>query len=301
MKRDIDKTRRDFLGKVGVVALSGPLFGLIGCNDSSGSSEASETTNDDTTDNDSSNDKSTEDDASDDNSLVEWAAGGTDLLTQDYPDDSLFESANLCSLLLTERTTEGPCYLGVSEQEDISDGEIGLPMMLCLQVVDQDCNPLEGFLVEVWHCNREGIYSGDETESDDTSTFAGSFCTANDQEAENSTWFRGEQTSDSSGRVNFKTCFPGWYSGRTIHIHFRVRLEYGGADYVVSQFCFDDSFCEEICSNHSLYSARGVQDTPLSDGTDTVFPDSDYDNFIMNTKQNNDGTLFASKRITIDI
>jgi hypothetical protein len=206
----------------------------------------------------------------DDNSSFEWAAGGTGLITQDYPDDSLFESASLCSLILTERTTGGPCYLGVSEREDISDGQIGLPMMLCLQVVDQNCNPLEGYLVEVWHCNREGIYSGDETENDDTSTFAGNFCIANDEEAEKSTWFRGEQVSDSSGRINFKTCF-------------------------------DDSFCEDICTNHNLYSARGAQDTPLSGGTDTVFPDSHYDNFIMNTIQNDDGTLLGYKRIMIEV
>ncbi|PVV05924.1 MAG: intradiol ring-cleavage dioxygenase [gamma proteobacterium symbiont of Ctena orbiculata] len=300
MKVRVDKTRRNLLANMGMAAIYTPFIGLIGCDDSSTETTESETTQDETTE-DTTTEQGTSDTEASTETSIEWAAGGTDLITLDYPDDTLFESAGICSLLLTERTTEGPCYLGVNNQEDISDGETGLPMMLCLQVIDQNCNPLEGYLVEVWHCNREGIYSGDESQSDDTSTFAGSFCTANDQEAENSTWFRGELTTDSNGRVNFKTCFPGWYGGRTIHIHFRVRLEYGGADYIVSQFCFDDDFCEDICTTHSLYSDRGVQDTPLSDGSDTVFPSSGYDNYLLNTAQNDDGTLLGYKRIMIEI
>jgi protocatechuate 3,4-dioxygenase beta subunit len=306
MKKKMDVTRRVFLGKAGMAVLSGSIAGLV-ARDVSASygrhdKKRFHNRTDDKQDNISDD---TVDDVIDEESVDantdEWASGGTDLITLDYPDDTLFSSAGTCSLVLTERTTEGPCYLGVSEREDISDGQIGLPMMLCMQVVDQDCNPLEGYLVEVWHCNREGIYSGDETQSDDTSTFAGSFCTADDQEAESSTWFRGELTTDSSGRVNFKTCFPGWYSGRTIHIHFRIRLEYGGADYVVSQFCFDDSFCDDICTTHSLYSHRGAQNTPLSGGNDTVFPDTDYEKFMMNTSKNDDGTLLGYKRVVIDV
>ncbi|MGD9170097.1 MAG: hypothetical protein PVI97_08560 [Candidatus Thiodiazotropha sp.] len=163
------------------------------------------------------------------------------------------------------------------------------------------CVPLAGLI----GCGNDSETTSDaettdESQSDDSSTFAGGFCTANEEEAENSTWFRGELTTDSSGRVNFKTCFPGWYSGRTIHIHFRIRLEYGGTDYIVSQFCFDDDFCEDICTNHSLYSDRGVQDTPLSSGTDTVFPNIDYENYMMNTSQNSDGSLLGYKRIMIE-
>jgi protocatechuate 3,4-dioxygenase beta subunit len=223
------------------------------------------------------------------------------LIVVDYPDDSLFATAASCTLALTEATTEGPCYFGVSQTEDISSGRNGLPMMLCLQLVDRSCNPLEGYLIEVWHCDRAGVYSGDTSDSDDVSTFAGSFCTGGDSAAEASTWFRGELTTDSSGRINLKSCFPGWYRGRTIHIHFRVRLEYGGSDYVVSQFCFDDAFAEEICTTHEMYIDRGVQDTPLSSGSDTVFPATGYNDYLLNTEQNADGTLLAYKRIMIDV
>jgi protocatechuate 3,4-dioxygenase beta subunit len=266
--------------------------------DSASSSDTTDTTTDsDTTDTTADSDT----DSTTDNASIEWASGGTELILVDYPDDSLFASTAICYLSLTEATTEGPCYFGVSQTEDIAAGRSGLPMMLCLQLVDRDCNPLQGYLIEVWHCDSEGVYSGDTTESDDVSTFAGNFCTGGGAAAEASTWFRGELTTDSSGRVNFKSCFPGWYRGRTIHIHFRVRLEYGGSDYVVSQFCFTDDFAQEICTSHDYYADRGVQDTPLASGSDTVFPATGYSDYILNIEQNTDGTLLAYKRIMIDL
>jgi protocatechuate 3,4-dioxygenase beta subunit len=277
-------SRRELIKSAGRFLMIGPVLSLASCqgvdSETLSSSDSSSTTVDATTG---------------------WASGGTDLITVDYPDDTLFETATVCSLALTQATTEGPCYLGVSELEDISEGRNGLPMMLCLQLVDQSCNPLEGYLIEVWHCDRSGVYSGDTSSSDDTTTFAGSFCTGGDSAAETSTWFRGEMTTDASGRINLKSCFPGWYAGRTIHIHFRVRLPYGGSDYVVSQFCFSDAFAEEICTGHSLYSSRGVQDTTLASGMDTVFPDSDYDEYMLNLEQNSDGSLLAYKRIMIEV
>ncbi|MEW8344435.1 MAG: hypothetical protein AB2723_04645 [Candidatus Thiodiazotropha sp.] len=297
MKRTTDVGRRQMLKQTGSALLALPFFSLVACDDgtatedteSTGTSETTTTTTEETSD------TSTTDDT------VAWASGGTELIVSDYPDDSLFAGAAVCSLSLTEATTEGPCYFGVSQTEDISAGRSGLPMMLCLQLVDSNCNPLQGYLIEVWHCDSDGVYSGDTTESDDVSTFAGNFCTGGDAAAEASTWFRGELTTDSSGRVNIKSCFPGWYRGRTIHIHFRVRLEYGGSDYVVSQFCFDDDFAEEICTTHDSYVDRGVQDTPLASGSDTVFPATGYSDYILNIEQNTDGTLLAYKRIMIDL
>ncbi len=233
-------------------------------------------------------------------STGDWVSGDTSLITVDYPDTRLFESSGSCSFSLTDGTTEGPCYFGVTEKEDISEGRTGLPMMLCMQLIDEDCNPLEGYLIEVWHCDSEGVYSADTTDSDDTSTWGGSgFCADNNEEAEASKWFRGELVTDNEGRVNFKSCFPGWYGGRTIHIHFRVRQPSGGSDYVISQFCFTDEFAKEICTTHEVYSTRGEQDTTLASGTDTVFPSSGYDDFTLNVVANTDGTLLAFKRIQI--
>jgi len=292
-----DISRRRACKTLSYAALSLPFMTLSGCGESSGSTTT--TTAADSSASQAATAASYESASTTVDTALSWASGGTDLISVDFPDDTIFESANSCSLSLTETTTEGPCYLGVSEKEDISEGKEGLPMQLCLQLLDSSCTPLVGYLIEVWHCDNEGIYSGDTTQSDDTSTFAGDFCTGGDALAKQSVWYRGELVTDSSGRVNFKSCFPGWYSGRTIHIHYRVRLNNGGSDYVVSQFCFDDTFAEDICTTHELYAARGVQNTPLSSGKDTVFPAAGYEPFLMNVAQNSDGTLLAYHKIMI--
>ena len=245
----------------------------------------------------SSTSGSTDGSTSTSTSSGEWASGTTDLITVDYPDTSIFSSSGNCTVSLTEETTLGPCYFQDSTGEDISTGLSGLPMQLCLQLVDSNCNPLAGYTVEVWHCDIEGVYSGDTSNSDDSSSFAGGFCTGNDRTAENSTWYRGQLTTDSDGRVNFKTHFPGWYSSRVVHIHFAVSNG-SGSRQVISQFCFTDDFVEEIFSDHDLYVSAGQPDTTLASG-DTVFPSYGYDEFVLNTEQNSDGTLLAYHTIQI--
>lgn len=234
---------------------------------------------------------------SDSDSAAGWAVGGTALITASYPDDSIFDAGGTCEIALTEETTLGPCYFADDTGEDISTGLTGLPMQLCLRVVDADCQPLADHVVEVWHCDTRGVYSGDTSASADASSFAGDFCTGGDDSAAQSNWYRGQLTSDASGRVNFKSCFPGWYRGRTIHIHFAVS-EPGGPKRLISQFCFTDEFAREICTTHELYSDRGEQDTPLAGG-DTVFPSSGYESFVLTTQQNSDGSLLAYHTIQV--
>lgn len=225
-----------------------------------------------------------------------WANGGTELISVSYPSDDVFAAAGTCAVALSAATTLGPCYFADDTGEDISEGLTGLPMQLSLRVVDADCNPLEGQRVEVWHCDTNGIYSGDTSNSSDASSFAGDFCTGGDTAAASSTWYRGQLTSDSNGRVNFKSCFPGWYRGRTLHIHFAVSDDSGSR--IISQVCFPDELATEVYTTHAAYSSRGDQDTPLAAGTDNVFP-ADFTPYLLTTEQNSDGTLLAYHTIQV--
>ena len=220
-----------------------------------------------------------------------WASGGTDLITVDYPSTSIFATATACTVSLTSALMEGPCYFQSDTGDDISLGTTGLPMQLCLQLIDESCAPLDGYTIEVWHCDVRGIYSGDTSESHDAERFAGAFCTEDDPQALKSSYCRGQATTDAEGRVNFKTIFPGWYSGRTIHIHFAVS-DADGTSRIISQWCYVDELAEEIYTTHDRYSGRGSQDTTLASGTDGVFP-SDYEPFVLNTRANADGSMLS--------
>ena len=164
---------------------------------------------------------------------------------------------------------------------------------MVLKLVDVNCDPISGADIEVWFCNREGIYSGDTSETSDASSFNSGFCTGSDNEALNSRWFRGVQTTDENGLVNFKACFPGWYPGRTTHIHFRV-ID-GGRESLVSQFCFDDDIANDIYVNHDDYTG---QEKDTTNAGDNVF-DSDFDAYVMEVERQSDNSMVAYKAIQL--
>lgn len=244
------------------------------------------------------NSGSTSGSTDDESYSVSWASGGTQLITAPYPDDALFAALGACPVAVTAAKTLGPCYFRDTTGEDISLGYEGLPTQLCLRLIDANCNPLSGYKIEVWHCDVDGIYSGDTSNSTNASSFNSSFCTGNDSAALKSTWYRGMLTTNANGRVNFKTCFPGWYQGRTIHVHFAI-VDSSNVRRLVSQFCFSDTLTDTIYTTHELYKHRGSQSTPLSSGKDSVFPSSGYETYQFRTRQNTDGSLLAYHTIQL--
>lgn len=213
-----------------------------------------------------------------------WATGGTASMSGEYPDPFANGLGNACAL--TCAATLGPCYAQTETRKDISEGHDGLPTRLAFLIVDESCKPIEGASVDIWHCAAEGLYSGSD---------ASDFCTSGDATARAARWFRGVQTTDANGRVDFDTCFPGWYSSRTIHIHFTVRI--GDTEYVTSQFVFDDALCDDIVANEPLYKDRGPRDT--NNTNDTVVSASSAAEYSFQTERMADGAMLAWKAIVL--
>jgi protocatechuate 3,4-dioxygenase beta subunit len=111
------------------------------------------------------------------------------------------------SCVLAPEQTEGPYYLpGDKLRRNVTEGKPGVPLTLKLTVLDAStCKPIKGAAVDIWHCDAGGIYSG-----------------TSQQGAEKLTFLRGIQKTDAKGLATFKTIYPGWYQGRTVHIHVRV-------------------------------------------------------------------------------
>lgn len=289
--------RRIFLKKTGAYLALFPAGTLIGCasdsddttsstTDSSNEADSSSSTSDASSE--TSTDSSTTTDTLDgDNSDVAWATGGTDSMTVTYPNPFDEGLGNVCEVA-TDQTTEGPCYSDTVEREDISEGRDGLPTRLCFKLVDSSCNPIEGAVIDIWHCDTSGIYSGDGMQ-------AVNFCTNGLSEYTSNDFFRGTQTTDSDGVVWFSTCFPGWYSSRAVHIHFKVIVN--GRTSVTSQVGFDDTLVDEILENEPVYSDRGTPDTHNYD--DTVFPSSGYEEYAMSTAKMSDGSMLAWKALMV--
>jgi protocatechuate 3,4-dioxygenase beta subunit len=221
--------------------------------------------------------------------IVGWAGGGTVSMTgkANYP-DPFTESLSNCALVTT--TTAGPCTTATDLlREDVSEGWSGLPVRLVLKVVDTQCNPLSGSRVKIWHTNIVGSYSGE--------TPSNNFCLL-DQAYRTSDFFRGVQTTNAEGEVYFDTCFPGWYPGRAIHIHFQILN--GNTSQRVSQLFFPEDLTTDIFANHPEYEGYGQPDTVFSnDGVMAAIPGAERARHILAVERMNDGAMLASKVVTV--
>ncbi|MEN9680000.1 MAG: Catechol 1,2-dioxygenase [Actinomycetota bacterium] len=142
----------------------------------------------------------------------------------------------------TQALTEGPYYVaGNFVKSNIISGQTGAKTKLTITVVDSNCQPVSGARVDIWHTNAAGQYSG---------------VNGNSQ-----TFLRGTQTTNSAGKVVFTTIYPGWYPGRTMHIHFKVWQD--GQEVLTSQWFSSDANNAKIYRT-GAYAARGNQNTSLA-------------------------------------
>jgi protocatechuate 3,4-dioxygenase beta subunit len=219
-----------------------------------------------------------------------WATGGTASMTgkSSYPNP--FAGGSTSGCVATGTLTQGPCYDSASVKiQDISYGQDGLPMRMYFQVLDSACNPIAGATVDVWHVAPTGKYSGNDSVNEVVA-----YCTGNDTNYTSHLYFRGRQVTDSTGVVFFDTCFPGWYAGRTIHVHFIITA---GSKSLTSQYLFDDALDDEIIATQPIYGTRGKRDTTNS--TDAFVSASQYPKFLFQTQRMSDGTMLAWKAIVL--
>jgi protocatechuate 3,4-dioxygenase beta subunit len=136
-------------------------------------------------------------------------------------------------------------------RRDVTEGKEGTPLLLAVRVIDAaSCEAVRDAVVDVWHCDALGEYSGVETGSDET-------------------FLRGLQPTDADGIAEFETVYPGWYTGRTVHIHIKVHLN--SSELLTSQLYFPDDLTD-VAYQASPYNSRAERDTRNS--ADGIFSES---------------------------
>jgi protocatechuate 3,4-dioxygenase beta subunit len=173
-------------------------------------------------------------------------------------------SGNTPACVARPALTEGPYFvderLNRSDiRSDPSDGSIRQGALLALTFrvsqLANACAPLVGASVDVWHCDAAGVYSdvGDPGFSSVGKRF-----------------LRGYQVTDSAGVAKFTTIYPGWYQGRAVHIHFKMRshTSSGAAYEFTSQLFFDDTITDQVF-RQAPYNARGQR--PLKNDGDSIY------------------------------
>jgi protocatechuate 3,4-dioxygenase beta subunit len=179
--------------------------------------------------------------------------------------------------------TEGPYFvderLNRSDiRSDPSDGSVreGAPLYLIFNVsqINADgCTAFPGVFVDVWHCDAQGVYSDAQDRSFDTT---------------GKKFLRGYQETDANGQAQFLTIYPGWYNGRAVHIHFKIRtsLDDNGQEFT-SQLFFDEAFTDTVYTQEP-YTSTGQR--TLLNNQDGIFQQSGGLLTLYTTKTN-DGYL----------
>ena len=150
------------------------------------------------------------------------------------------EAAATTTCLLTPETTAGPYWVDEElTRRNVTEGKPGLPLVIRFTVLNaRTCKPIRGADVEIWHCDALGNYSA--------------------VDGATTRFLRGHQRSRSTGRAEFLTVFPGWYPGRTPHIHMKVGV--GGAEAHTGQVFFDEKITMAVYKT-APYRSRGRYDT----------------------------------------
>ncbi len=176
-------------------------------------------------------------------------------------------------LVVSPELTEGPFFEDEGlERSDLLEGTTrpsvvnGLPFTLRLRLWELSGTkgrPFKGAKVDLWHCDAIGVYSDEQN--------GGGFENTIGQK-----WLRGYQVSDKTGEVVFRTIWPGWYPGRTIHFHFKIRIQVGGSTYdFTSQLFIDDALNDLVLANPP-YSGRGNRFT--KNANDGIYQQRQADN-----------------------
>jgi protocatechuate 3,4-dioxygenase beta subunit len=162
--------------------------------------------------------------------------------------------------VVTPEQTEGPYYVEARlHRSDIRTDPLdgirreGVPLALAFRVLSVErggCEPLNGAMIDIWQCDAQGVYS--DVRDPRFNTVGKRF-------------LRGYQLTDPDGRARFTTIYPGWYPGRAVHIHFKVRVkgEHKGYGFT-SQLYFDDALTDRIHAR-APYAERGNQRTRNSE------------------------------------
>jgi protocatechuate 3,4-dioxygenase beta subunit len=175
-------------------------------------------------------------------------------------------STGAVSCVLTPEMTEGPYYVPSEKvRRDITEGKPGAPLELRLTVVNAStCKPIKGAVVDIWHTDALGVYSGAVANNPGTN------------------FMRGVQKTDVNGLALFKSVFPGWYQGRAVHIHVKVHL--GGNVVHTGQFFFNDALTDAVY-RRAPYNTRPDRD--MRNTSDSIFRNGGSRSMLRVTKLGN--------------
>lgn len=200
-------------------------------------------------------------------SLVIDACKKDGIVSNDYSEDTAIDESSL-ACTRTPAEIEGPFPYPGGEinnplnRVDVTEGKPGTPLYLTfiIQNSNNGCTPVSNARVDIWHCDKDGYYSAYPQ-----SGYLG------DIDNTGKTFLRGYQLTNANGRCKFTTIYPGWYPGRTTHIHVEVFIN--GKLKETTQIAFPDKTNHDVYAT-AAYAGHGQNTSVLNNRADMAFSDS---------------------------
>jgi protocatechuate 3,4-dioxygenase beta subunit len=154
------------------------------------------------------------------------------LMTACSNDDDTSSSNNTSECSVTNSETAGPFPTltpSTLVRTNIVGDRTGIPLTITITVqnTNNSCAVLQGAIVDIWHCDKDGYYSQYGGTSMQTVDYT------------SNTFLRGRQTTNANGQVGFTSIFPGWYQSRATHIHVHI-YNAAGTSLLVTQIAFPE-------------------------------------------------------------
>jgi protocatechuate 3,4-dioxygenase beta subunit len=170
-------------------------------------------------------------------------------------------------------------------RRNIRENRAGTSLELKLQVVDAaTCRPIKNAAVDIWHCDAGGIYSGFQAASRGGAPGSAG-------PTDKATFLRGIQFTNSRGLASFQSVYPGWYRGRTVHIHVKVHLNHDTVGHVAhtGQLYFHDSLTSAVYQRSPYKSRAAARDT--FNNTDGIFAQGGAQSMLTVKRTKNNGYI----------
>jgi protocatechuate 3,4-dioxygenase beta subunit len=209
------------------------------------------------------------------------AGAGLSSATPAFSADAAAEANPQGVCVLFPQAVEGPFYFDPKLlRSDISEGRPGVPLQITLRVIESGaCTPIANARVDIWHADAGGLYSG----------YVGQGA-AREVSTKGESFLRGTQMTDADGVVKFRSVYPGWYPGRTPHIHVKVFLD--AATLVTGQVYFPDDLSAQVYKERAPYNERPAADT--TNARDFIFTSSEREGGGIVLGANADGEAIAA-------
>ncbi|MEP1093674.1 MAG: intradiol ring-cleavage dioxygenase [Cyclobacteriaceae bacterium] len=180
-------------------------------------------------------------------------------------DDQLVTDPTAC--LVSPSETAGPFPIKTPAdfvRENIVGDRVGVPLVINIKIenINDNCEPLVGAFVDIWHCDSKGNYSEYNDQLD------GNFTSEH--------FLRGRQKTDSSGIASFISIYPGWYPGRAPHLHLEI-LDANGSSILVTQTAFPEEISKTVYATQNYkgdFDTSNVQDGEFRDSLSSNLAES---------------------------